>query len=447
MNRRPDSKGFTLIELMVALGMALAVTASAVAVMVLAIRTQQEGTARNELARDAQLVMDIISRDLAFLGAGVPRGFEANYRGELFHINEYTERATSADFAAHGNKQLRPAIRIGQPDYLAFIGDVPYPNAELNGIGSVGPLRYEFSPPYPEQDEVAVMSELSPCTPPGSAGGYTCNSTTASLIADVGGPNCGPGNLNAPTCPWGLNKWQRTGLPVALVFSGLDGSWYRREWDPTGQGITTSDNRLFVHLEHVYDEPRARLPRRVFQGASMGGGMVAQLDRIFYSVSAEGAPGSACSDWPCTFWRRQCWGWDTRNTDPQDANFPAVGGTVMRPNTTPADCGAPNGGTPWERVMDDIETLTFAYFGPDGAPLTTPLTAASSARTRSIEVRLTLRRRLPGNSSSAPFIRHHLTRRFWLENAGGLVTFPERTPESAGGCWNDPTYPNECNPQ
>lgn len=447
MRYRLHPHGFSLIELMVALGMTLGVTVAATTVLVLAIRTQQEGITQSELTRDAQLVMDVVSRDLAYLGAGVPRGFEADYEGNLIGIGKSTHQAKTPELNSQAENQLRPPIRIGRGDYLAFLGDAPYPNAELNGIGSVGMLRYELTPPLPEHDEVAVMSELSPCPPPGTAGGYDCVTTERTLMADVGGAPCNAANLNAPTCPWGLHKWQRTGVPITLVFGGLDGSWYRREWDPLNLNVHSSDQRIYIHLEHVYDEPRARLPRRVFQSGSQGGGMVAQLDRVFLSLEDASSPGSACSGWPCTLWRRQCWGWETDSTHPNDADFPRVGAPPIRSGSNPADCGAPNRGTAWERVMDDIESLTFAYYGADGSALAVPLTAETSAAARVVEVSLTLRRRLKGSERSDPFLRHRLTRRLWLENAGGLVTFPDRTSEARGGCVQDSTLPNECNPQ
>ncbi len=446
-----QARGFTLIELMVALGMALVLTTSAVTVMVVAIRTQQEGTVRNEMARDAQLVLDTLARDLAYLGAGVPRGFEADTNGNVLGIGQTTGNIPSASFtAALAAKQLRPTIRIGQEHYLAFLGDAPYPNAELNGLVSIGQFLDEGSD---VQDEFAVSSELTSCPPQVSAStsNYTCDTTDNSLLTDIGGSNCHGTATTQPTCPWGLNKWQKTGTApyVPLIFGALDGTWYRRQWDPDGLAFSTAgtSERLLVHVEHWPSTAEADLPVNLFQSIAIGGGMGATIDRIFYSLEPVGSSGD-CTAWPCRLMRRQCWFWDLGTHNPDDATFPKVGGTVMRSGSNPAGCTNADRGTPWETIASDIESFSFRYYGVDDLTADlAPLDAAESSRTRVIEVEMTLRRRIPG-SNPARFFQHHARRRFWLENAGGLVTWPNRVAQSLGGCLDDEVnYPNECNPQ
>lgn len=459
MSRR-SPRGFTLIELMVALGMALAVTIAAVTVMVLAVRTQQSGARRNELSRNAQIVMDVIARDLSYLGAGVPRGFEANHNGTLNGIGVATLDAETAELDARAAKQLRPPIRIGHDDYIAFLGDAPYPNADINGIAVPG--VFSDSGATARSHRVQVTSELSPCGAPFDPGDYDCESTAASIIRNVGGDDCDKDTLGAATCPWGLGKWQKSGTHIQLLFSAVDGSWYRRRWDRADKD--KRNGRLVLHLAHQPDGKEADLPIFRFHEAGVGGGMVATLDRVVYSLEKTSARGTGCGGTaPCTLWRRQCWGWGAGSADPDDGSFPAVNGTVGRSTDAsfPLDCTAPNQGTPWERVMDGIKELRFRYYAADDlkttTPLTTPLSAEDSAATRVVEIEVVLGVYTDPDGDGtfterqeddgAPPLEHRLVRRIWLENGGGLVTYPERVSPASGGCAASAAVPNECNPQ
>lgn len=457
MSRR-SLRGFTLIELMVALGMALAVTTAAVSVMVLAVRTQHAGARRNDLSRDAQLAMDLMTRDLAYLGAGVPRGFEANRDGVLLNIGTVSADATAGQLNAEAPRALRPPIRIGRDDYLAFLGDAPYPNADINGIAAPG--VFDGSGPAPRSHRVQITSELSPCGVPKSSSDYVCPTTEVSMVRDLGGGDCVDGSTNEPTCPWGMGKWQNHGAEVDLLFSAVDGSWYRRRWDMSN--FADHNGRLLAHLAHTPDGNGADLPLVRFHESGVGGGMISTLDRIVYSLERQGSPGTACGgSAPCTLWRRQCWGWGYGDPAANNAGFPAVGASPGLSTNAgfPIACSAPNDGTPWEKVIDGIKSLRFRYYAADDldTPLTTPLNAARSSAARVVEIELVVGSyydpegdgtfvEREEDDGAAP-LEHRLVRRVWLENAGGIVNWPERPSQSAGGCYDTPDLPNECFPQ
>jgi type II secretory pathway pseudopilin PulG len=439
-------KGFTLIELMVALGMALAITTAAMGVLMSAMKTQKEATMRAELARDSQFLIDTLSRDLAYLGAGVPRGFEGNFTGNLIASGVFVTNTTAAQLTTAAPDQLRPALRIGDDDYLAFLGDLPYPNADLNGIVGTGQMDALVD----NSTDIAVQSELSPCAPPASApGNYVCDTRTESYIQGVGGAACTQSSINQPTCPWGMNKWQADGGGfVPLVFSAVDGTWYRRRWNRAT--MAANGGRAQISLNAAQPAGTGgQLPTKGFVQSTVGGGMGAQLDRVFWSVRDSGG-AAGCGTPPCTLLRRQCWGWNLAGAvDPASASFPVAGGAAIRPPTVPGDCTTDTQGTDWEEIAGDVEEFTLSFFGPadlPSSPLGTAISIASAANTRVIEVDFLMRRDIPGDANGRT-MEQRTVRRFWLENAGGIVSWPEVATNASGGCNPDANYPNECNPQ
>jgi hypothetical protein len=226
-----------------------------------------------------------------------------------------------------------------------------------------------------------------------------------------------------------MYKWQNHGgsNDTDLVFGGVDGSWFRRTWNPTtGTATTGTNDRAAITLND--DLPLAR-----FVETQVGGGYAAQLDRVFWS--SEGG----------SLYRRQCWGFGS-TTNPAGGTFPGAGAGALRNGDGVADCAAPNNGTPWEKIMSDVTSLTLQYFNPGslGSPLGSGLTAQLLAQTRVVEIELVMQRAVPNTTRT---LEQRLKRRIWLENAGGLVTYPNFTSEALGGCNQDANLPNECNPQ
>lgn len=438
---RASFRGFTLIELMVAVMIALIVTTASLAVMLAAIATQREGALRGSMTRTTQHAVDTLGADLAFLGAGVPRGYERNDLGELL-------LAPPAGAA----KQLRPPVRIARHDYLAFLGDLPFPNADLNGLATAGTLLSTLVVPVELMDDrISVTSELSPCTPPSSTSSDDCRSSEASLLP-IGGPDCDGDTLDAATCPWGLGKWQRLGeQSIPLVIGASDGTWLRRSWDM--QTTASARGRLFIDLDdfnlHIGSQ---NLRAALLSGARQGGTFLSHVDRVFYSLEddAGGAAtcdddGCSCGDEGCVLLRRHCWGWDLGATDPDAPGFPGVGAAAIRSDASPDDCASPDFGTPWEEVARGISLFQLRYYAADGSRLdpgtTGALSPAAAARSRHVELVMEVVRK----QKRGQRLVHRVSRRFYLEHAGGLTSKPE-TPLADGGCDADGPA-NECFPQ
>lgn len=396
---RRGPRAFTLLEMLVGAVMALMIASVALGVLVGVQQVQRDAQSRNAIARDAQFALEQLGYDLQFIGVGVPRG-------------------ESID----GVDELRPALRIGTADYLAFIGDLPYPNADLNGIAIVNDIKSAGTPPDSSQDdEIVVTSELSPCAPEASPTTYACPTHQLSLIpiGATAADKCAAGAANARTCPWGLGKWQRDGTgSVQLVFSGPAGRWQAREWsmnNASGAGGTSSlHQRLAVHLDN-HDQ----LQVDQYVSTESGVGIVAHLDRVFYSLEAVG--GGACTlggpDANCVLMRRHCWG---PLGSASAAGFPNVGGAPIGSASNPDNCDAsttPPSGTPWETLVNGVDEFSIRYFRDAAHELTPPLDATEAAQVQFIEVALAIERRA-GNGNP---LRQAMTRRFYVENSGGFV--------------------------
>jgi prepilin-type N-terminal cleavage/methylation domain-containing protein len=455
--RAPSPRGFTLIEVMIAMAMALAITTAALGILLSVIETQRDGAIRASLERDAQLTMDVIGYDLRYAGVGIPRGYQIQDDGDYVDWDGDTNIIPD-----EAGDQLRPIIRIGLADYLAFLGDLPYPNADLNGV--VGITTFKDSNGH----RFGVSSELSPCTPSsngGTSGNYWCDSTAASMIFQSGdygiGTACTSSDDSQPTCPWGMNKWQDDDTSeVNIILGTVTGAWLRRHWDDDDRLISALD-RAMLHMEHW--EPTGvgggdDVPEEFFRSEIFGGGFASIPDRVFYSLENPDRSRPCASPGPCALRRRQCWGWGD-STRSSDSGFPGIQASAIDSSASPADCTTdPDNadGSHWETVIDDLESFTFRYYDARGNELTpagSGLSAADSAKARVVEVDLTISRTATGSGKT---FSHTLTRRFFMENAGGLVTGGQgsadiRTPNANGGCWdtgvdaNAP--PNECTPQ
>lgn len=405
-------RAFTLIEVVIGLTIGAVITTAAIATLSHVMQFQGEVVARNTASRDAELVIDLLGKDLVFAGAGVPRGL----------------RRDTADFSAPvENHQLRPLFRTAKPDHFSFVGDLPYPNAELNGLARVTDVNPA------SQHRIVVTSEISGCAPPSSSpGSYACATSTRSLLGPLAGANCAEGSTGSRTCPWALNKWQRStnggGTDgVHLIFGNTDGSWHERLWSLTD--FDDFDPFLVIHLEHESADGTGFGPGgedlvRDNLLTPVGVGFASHIDRSFWSFEGT-APGSSCTAPPaCVVRRRQCWG---QVLDPGAANWPGVTDTAFRSNLTPLHCAPPNDGTGWEDVIDGVESFTVQYLDGNGVSLTGAWDAAQSALVKAVEVEIVVSRKAKGSTKQ---MTQRTKKRFFIENRGGLVGVPP----AAGGC-------------
>lgn len=410
-------RGFTLIELMVSIVLAIIVTGVAIEVLLVIGRSQKEIAERAQLSRDAQLVTDLLTHDLSFLGVGVPRGL----------------RKAPANFTAPiVEHQLRPPIRVGEPDSIAFVGDLPFPNAELTGILKL------VDEDDDDDGEIMVASELCPCTPQATTpGNHKCDCTARTLIQGsfAAADNCNASQKTARLCPWKMNKvlTQSDGKAYLLLVDTA-GDWHERRW-ALNDASKTEDDEYGLELSLDAWQPTGNsgestaavdVDMALFNGG-VGSGYVTQLDRVFWSFeSADGTGACPTGAKDCVLRRRQCWG---RIVDPGAAAWPKVRDGAIRSTTfTPADCTAGTDGTGWETIMTGMTAFSVRYFIDSANELTGPWTLAQSSQTRLVEISMTLER-VAGTQT----LTETSTRRVFLRNHGGILN----QSLANGGCVKD----------
>ncbi len=397
MTRQPrqprHAPAFTLLELVIGTTMSLAIASVAMGTLVTVQATQKESMLKNAATRDAMYMLDMVGGDLGYAGVGVPWGREVGGRAG----------------------RMRPVIRVGGAQQIAFIGDLPMPNSDFNGLTTLAAMKGTG-----DSDEVAVTSEISLCAP-SLTGSYVCDPLANSLVRlDPTATSCSTA-VNATTCPWALGKWAGIAPSAGsarqlLLLTAPNGAWTWRRVAMTAGLPADSDvnGRRGINLDDDFPvtdgEP---LARATFAQSAIGSTVIATLDRVYYSV--EKLDGSPCDGdiRKCVLARRHCWG---EVLDVQSPGFPAAGSAPLTSAVSPAGCSVPNEGTAWEPVANNLDSFTFRYFARDGAELTPPLSAANLARVASVGVDLVVAR---DAVDTGIVVRHRVERRFFLDAGDG----------------------------
>jgi prepilin-type N-terminal cleavage/methylation domain-containing protein len=417
VTRTPAARGFTLIELMVGLAIGAVLVTAATGVLVVARTSATEAALRAQMSRDAQLALDTIQRDLGYLGAGVPKDTNLDV---IFNTTPPSGTSASGD-------SLLPVVRIAAPRNLVFLGDLPYPNAEVPGIASITHVRDQNS--LVGAGRVALTNEVSgACSPPRTAAAFPfqCDTTTTTLIPGTYGPadKCDESQPTARTCPWAMNKWQPGPQGVFLTFVTTNGHWYERRLNAADIGSPFNE---YIGIDLDNDFPAAGKGKVIADEFfnPVGAGYVTTIDRVFYAVEDPTQPlGTDCAsptniDVGCGIYRLQCWG---RLEDPEHADFPetaaAAVGSFGRSRSL-LNCTAPDYGTGWEQLTTGVESFTFTYFRTNSAVINPVDDDVDRGNVRAIQVAMTLSRKIPG-SVGPRRVQHHARRVFFLNNRVGL---------------------------
>lgn len=245
-------RGFTLIELMVASVVMLAVVVAATQLFASLVHSHRRDVERATLRAAAERVLTTMAHDLRLAGLGVPEG------GNL---------ATGAPFP--------PAVFLAAEGQVGFVADLPRPDAAFNGYS-------ELAGEQPGGAVVVLLNELSgDC---GSDTGSRCNTLNDSLAVRpaAGASGCGADAASA-TCPWAQRRYRAA--EKVVVANGM-GVWAELTVAATlsaalggrrGLALTTVPTHLGT----------GNLPRR---------GFVSTPDRVFYRLAGTSVE------------RGQCWG-------------------------------------------------------------------------------------------------------------------------------------------
>jgi prepilin-type N-terminal cleavage/methylation domain-containing protein len=320
-------RGFTLIEVLVAGAVGLVILTAMMGYLLHRARVDQQEAQLARLKQDTSLVLGLLGRELRQAGLGRPPRARREGEGEIFP---------------------GPLI-AGDASSLAFIADLPRPDASLNGLSSFA--ANQALPLLPDRG-IALLNELNGGCDVDSSSPAACRTDEASLVLASPGVDCRNAPFTSPTCPWGLKKY-RPGEWLVLV-DGV-GRWVERQ--VSSNLFSSATGRIALQLDQ-------RLPPDFFDVPNRG--WVASLDRVFYRLQDS------------TVERKQCW---------SSTGGPVTASVLSRP------CGSPADGTEWEPLVRTAvpQGLTFRYFDAQGLELTRlPLSAPDLRRVRRVEVRLRL---------------------------------------------------------
>lgn len=329
MSRR-RSRGFSLMELVVALAINALVLTVAVALFE---RIAAQGSAarqRAELERDAALAQSLLERELRQAGLGVPR-----------------------DRHAASDAVLRPVL-VATSTSIGILADFARPDAQYPTLGMLS-TQLSLDGVSPPDTHLWWFTENNgPCQPDGTRGsGPRCSTATTSVFFP-GQEGCGvSGAASDRTCPWGLRR-VLPGEALEVVYG--NGRWATSTMrDPISLhgGGTHSHDLMFVELAHPLDNwnidatvvDPGSMPR-----ANVGTGFVVTLDRVFFAVRGN------------VLTRQQCWG----TPAPDLPQWPADGAIGIPADPTYADGERTSVCTDVEVIARDVRSFQLRYFSADG---------------------------------------------------------------------------------
>ncbi len=399
-------KAFTLLELVIGTTMSLAIAGVAMGTLVSVQQTQKESMLKNAATRDAMYMLDMVGGDIGYAGVGVPFGVEADFPSR--------------------DRHLRPVIRIASEGMLAFIGDLPLPNSDFNGLAQLAAIG-------PGGTSIAVTSEISLC-PPSAGATFHCDTRINGLVGLPGGGTDCSSDVTSTTCPWAQGKWSRTSgddfAGQLLLLSTPTGqwAWRRAAFDAAGiPTVVTIGNVRGIALVDdfpggVSGDGALRADLFTGTGVNIGASSIATLDRVFYSF--EKLTGGRCTptDRKCVLVRRHCWG---EVLDPTSPGFPAAGTAPFTAALTPAGCNVPGMGTAWEPVANNLDAFKFRYFDRNDSELASPVATNDLPKIASIAVEIVIARETTGDVGG-PVVRHRVDRRYFVEAGDGFGAMGRR---------------------
>jgi prepilin-type N-terminal cleavage/methylation domain-containing protein len=347
--RRRPLTGFSLVEVLVALVMGAIVMSVTMGVLSQMIAHQGMVRARNELTQQGAFTSQLLKRDIRQAGFGVSLG--ASMDGLTPHY---------------------APLLVGAADEIGLVADLPRPHAQLATFGTLhdrDPLDRSHVVFHNENNGTCVPEEL----------GTGCDPANTSLFfPGMVGNKCETATgFTSRYCPWSLRRLE-PGDYFQIVAG--NGDWANAQVStsatPTLAQLPTSvaGNAWYLPLEAPYATFVASPTSRPY--ALPGHAWVTTLDRVFYDYDA----GTR------TFRRMQCWG----SPDPGSTSWPIDTATAIPANPAAA-VGTTGGCTPWERLLTDVQSVSFSYFDSSGTAVT-PNTGANKLSVVRVDYTILLRR-------------------------------------------------------
>jgi hypothetical protein len=367
---------------MVAAVVALVIMAGAIALLVQSANLERRQKELSTMNRDAERVIGQMAAEVRQAGLGRPRGAR------------FTSATTGAEL-------FPPIVLKATPTEFAFVGDLPRPNSNFNGISYLADAQPSAT------NRLAILNELNgdcdvyssdiPLTvtlpaplPPISVTLTKCATSARSTLFPASTlscnvPNDNPSN-NAPSCPWGLGKYRGDEF---IILADNTGKWLELQLDSGSPPIDTTGNRKTLKLASVTSNALTLIPAMV--SGTPNRAVISTPDRVFYRLVPE--PSGPLFQLE----RKQCWGQLTNTTT----------GTVGFESTrTECPQDTASKGTNWEVLQKGLTAngVRFFYFDGNGKNLETDLTETDLTkleriirRVRRVTIQMNLERPLRGS--------------------------------------------------
>lgn len=326
------TRGFSLMELVVALTINAVVLTAAVSLFEGISSQSSAARQRAELERDATFVQELLERELRLAGLGVPRGANVDTDAVL------------------------DAVLVATPTSIGVLADIPRPDAQYPTFGLLS-SQLSMEGLHPIDTHLWWFTENNgPCQPDGVEGTLpSCTtSTTSTFFPGLRGCDT-TGHATDRVCPWGLRR-MLGGEPFQVVYG--DGAWttsaMKTPIELHGGGAHPHD-LMFVEVATPLgnwdvDGTDGLAGLGTMPRANVGTGFVVTLDRIFYELQGS------------TITRRQCWG----TPAPERAEWPAAGASAVPANPAYASSAATSVCTPREVIARHVTALRFTYIDDNG---------------------------------------------------------------------------------
>ncbi|HEY4220089.1 MAG TPA: type II secretion system protein, partial [Myxococcota bacterium] len=202
MTQGSSARAFTLIEVVVALSLGVAVVAAGATLLVNVESGSRRQRILNEMARDGTFASSVMEQEIRQAGLGVP-------------VNSFVQRDAPNNFiygsAGAGTplKFISRHLIVATPSTLGFIGDIARPDSNYSTFGAIDDRSSDnvFGPPPLATPPVPISKATHVSWHTENNG--TCNpsgcSTSDSSIFFPGGAPCLSG-AQALTCPWSSRR-------------------------------------------------------------------------------------------------------------------------------------------------------------------------------------------------------------------------------------------------
>lgn len=328
-------RGFSLIEVIVALAIGGVLLTTVTSVLTLTLKDSRRTRTHSEIMRDAESVTHLMNTELRLAGLGVPTGA---------HIDP--AYGTSPPVSFYG------ALLVGGSNQIGILADLPRPDANYSAFGALharptGSVGVSAVAWHTENNGSCMADSNANTCVAGRDSTFFADNAAGCATVGTGAV------FQDRKCPWGMGRV----LPgEAIQVAAGDGRWSHAA--VTGEVVKVSvDNVFAARLSPGFNAAVwPNLTRADGPGGKPGQGFVTTLDRVFYRLAGS------------TIVREQCWG----DPNPNDADWPdaatnAVSGT---PAATGGGGAAASSCTGAEVVARNVSSLAFSYFDASGVAVT-----------------------------------------------------------------------------